>query len=78
MVAGAVGVPAEEVVLQSCETPHVPCPATEQLSSGGPPVPEQDLAAVLTNAEKWEYPRSGTWLGCLTLTLTEAGRKIVR
>ncbi|MFD4348353.1 hypothetical protein ACFWQ6_26380 [Streptomyces coelicoflavus] len=56
----------------------MPCPATEQLSSGGPPVPEQDLAAVLTDAEKWEYPRSGTWLGCLTLTLTEAGRKIVR
>ncbi|MFD8428251.1 hypothetical protein ACFV1R_11690 [Streptomyces coelicoflavus] len=44
----------------------------------GPPVPEQDLAAVLADAEKWEYPRSGTWLGCLTLTLTEAGRRIVR
>lgn len=41
----------------------------------GPPIPKQDLPAVLANAENWEYPRSGTWMGCLTLTLTEAGQR---
>ncbi len=44
----------------------------------GPPIPKQDLPAVLADAENWEYPRSGTWLGCLTLTLTEAGRRVSR
>ncbi|MFD5323561.1 hypothetical protein [Streptomyces sp. NPDC127092] len=44
----------------------------------GPPIAKQDLPAVLANAENWEYPRSGTWLGCLTLTLTAAGRRIPR
>ncbi|MFC8956117.1 hypothetical protein ACFT8P_26330 [Streptomyces sp. NPDC057101] len=44
----------------------------------GPPIPSQDLPAVLAEAENWEYPRSGTWLGCLTLTLTEAGQGIHR
>ncbi|MFI8263563.1 hypothetical protein [Streptomyces sp. NPDC085665] len=44
----------------------------------GIPIPKQDLPAVLANAENWEYPPSGTWLGCLTLTLTEAGRGIHR
>ncbi|MFI1284346.1 hypothetical protein ACH4U5_26990 [Streptomyces sp. NPDC020858] len=44
----------------------------------GPPIPTQDLPAVLANAENWEYPQSGTWLGCLTLTLTEAGQRIHR
>jgi hypothetical protein len=44
----------------------------------GLPIPKQLLPAVLANAENWEYPRSGTWLGCLTLTLTEAGQRIPR
>ncbi|WP_225637167.1 hypothetical protein [Streptomyces solaniscabiei] len=44
----------------------------------GLPIPSQDLPAVLADAENWEYPRSGTWLGCLTLTLTEAGQGIDR
>lgn len=38
----------------------------------------QDLPAVLADAENWKYPQSGTWLGCLTLTLTEAGQRIPR
>ncbi|MEU6976857.1 hypothetical protein [Streptomyces sp. NPDC046371] len=44
----------------------------------GLPIPKQDLPAVLANAESWEYPQSGEWLGCLTLTLTEAGQSIPR
>ncbi|MBT2389760.1 hypothetical protein J7E87_10015 [Streptomyces sp. ISL-1] len=42
----------------------------------GPPIPQQDLPAVLADAENWEYPVDGVWLGCLTLVLTEAGRPI--
>ncbi|MFH8681053.1 hypothetical protein [Streptomyces lydicus] len=44
----------------------------------GPPLPQRDLAALLSEATNWEYPESGEWFGCLTLTLTEAGRKIPR
>lgn len=44
----------------------------------GPPIPRQDLPTVLADAENWEYPQSDTWLGCLTLTLTEAGQSISR
>ncbi|MFG3347854.1 hypothetical protein ACGF1Z_22630 [Streptomyces sp. NPDC048018] len=44
----------------------------------GAPVPRRDLPALLSDAESWEYPPSGEWLGCVTLTLTEAGRKIPR
>ncbi|MER8041352.1 hypothetical protein [Streptomyces sp. NPDC094032] len=44
----------------------------------GLPIPKQDLPAVLADVENWEYPQSGEWLGCLTLTLTEAGRGIHR
>ncbi|MGW5003502.1 hypothetical protein ACWEP8_38280 [Streptomyces hydrogenans] len=44
----------------------------------GLPIPRQDVPAVLADDENWEYPKSGDWLGCLTLSLTEAGRKIHR
>ncbi|MFG2898121.1 hypothetical protein ACGFZH_13705 [Streptomyces zaomyceticus] len=44
----------------------------------GPPIPKQDLPALLADAENWEYPQSGEWFGCLTLVLTEAGRGIPR
>ncbi|MFI9359390.1 hypothetical protein [Streptomyces lydicus] len=44
----------------------------------GPPLPRQDLAALLSAAANWEYPESDEWFGCLTLTLTEAGREISR
>ncbi|MEF9886917.1 hypothetical protein [Streptomyces sp. P9-A4] len=44
----------------------------------GSPIPKQDLPAVLADAENWEYPPSGTWLGRLTLNLTEAGQRIPR
>lgn len=44
----------------------------------GPPLPEQERVALLSDATNWEYPESGEWLGCLTLTLTEAGRTIPR
>jgi hypothetical protein len=44
----------------------------------GLPIPKQDVPAALADVENWEYPQSGEWLGCLTLTLTEAGREIPR
>lgn len=44
----------------------------------GLPIAKQDLSAVLADVENWEYPQSSTWLGCLTLTLTEAGQSIPR
>ncbi|MFD8543200.1 hypothetical protein [Streptomyces sp. NPDC059649] len=44
----------------------------------GPSLPEQELVALLSDTTNWEYPESGEWLGCLTLTLTEAGRKVPR
>ncbi len=44
----------------------------------GPPIPKRDLPGILADAENWEYPRSGEWLGCLTLSLTEAGRSVHR
>lgn len=47
-------------------------------SQPGHPIPKQDLPALLADAENWEYPQSGEWLGCLTLVLTEAGRGILR
>ncbi|QIP88251.1 hypothetical protein GLX30_34310 [Streptomyces sp. Tu 2975] len=44
----------------------------------GPSLPKQVLPALLLDTENWEYPQSGEWLGCLTLTLTEAGQQIPR
>ncbi|MFE1853449.1 hypothetical protein ACFYYI_36230 [Streptomyces sp. NPDC002387] len=44
----------------------------------GPSVPRQELPALLTDAENWEYPGDGEWLGRLTLVLTESGRRIPR
>jgi hypothetical protein len=41
-------------------------------------VPRQDLPALLADADNWEYPDDGEWLGRLTLVLTEAGRRIPR
>ncbi|MEU5380940.1 hypothetical protein ABZ359_36440 [Streptomyces sp. NPDC005968] len=42
----------------------------------GPSVPRQELPALLTDAENWEYPGDGEWLGRLTLVLTESGRRV--
>ncbi|MGW6138774.1 hypothetical protein ACWFRM_17535 [Streptomyces sp. NPDC055144] len=42
----------------------------------GPPIPKRALPALLSDAENWEYPQSAEWLGCLTVTLTEAGQQI--
>jgi hypothetical protein len=44
----------------------------------GPSIPGQDLPALLTDADNWEYPDDGEWLGRLTLVLTEAGQQIPR
>ncbi|MDQ0938421.1 hypothetical protein [Streptomyces sp. V1I1] len=44
----------------------------------GPSIPKRALPTLLLDAENWEYPQSGEWLGCLTLTLTEAGQQIPR
>ncbi|WP_328399377.1 hypothetical protein OHS70_21215 [Streptomyces sp. NBC_00390] len=44
----------------------------------GPTIPKRALPTLLSDAENWEYLQSGEWLGCLTLTLTEAGQQIPR
>lgn len=40
-----------------------------------PPIPHQDLPAVLAASEEWEYPDDHEWVGRLTLVLTEAYRR---
>lgn len=44
----------------------------------GPSIPRHDLPALLADADHWEYPDDGEWLGRLTLVLTEAGQLIPR
>ena len=44
----------------------------------GPAIPRCELPALLADAQNWEYPDDGDWLGRLTLVLTEAGRRIPR
>ncbi|AJT69477.1 hypothetical protein T261_7880 [Streptomyces lydicus] len=44
----------------------------------GPPLPRHELPTVLAAPEEWDYPEDSEWLGRLTLTFTEAGRKIPR
>ncbi|MFE2088784.1 hypothetical protein [Streptomyces sp. NPDC059460] len=36
----------------------------------------EELPRLLADADNWEYPDSGEWIGCLTLALTEEGRRI--
>ncbi|GAA2794042.1 hypothetical protein VO63_24890 [Streptomyces showdoensis] len=42
----------------------------------GAPIARGDLPVLLADDDNWEYPDSGEWIGCLTLTLTEEGRQI--
>ncbi|MEV0175044.1 hypothetical protein AB0I00_28495 [Streptomyces sp. NPDC050803] len=44
----------------------------------GPPLPREELPALLADGANWEYPECVEWLGCLTLTLTEDGRGVPR
>ncbi|MBL3665345.1 hypothetical protein JL475_04865 [Streptomyces sp. M2CJ-2] len=44
----------------------------------GPSIPRHDLPALLADADNWEYPDDGEWLGRLTLVPTEAGQLIPR
>lgn len=44
----------------------------------GPPFSRRDLPALLADADNWEYPDDGDWLGRVTLVLTEEGRQIPR
>jgi len=41
-------------------------------------VPRLELAEVLADPANWEYPDDRSWVGCLTLVETDAGRKISR
>ncbi|MGW1085977.1 hypothetical protein ACWD4L_06345 [Streptomyces sp. NPDC002596] len=42
----------------------------------GTPMAREELPRLLADADNWEYPDSGEWIGCLTLALTEEGRQI--
>ncbi|MFD4947134.1 hypothetical protein ACFWNT_32600 [Streptomyces sp. NPDC058409] len=42
----------------------------------GKPITREDLPTLLADADNWDYPDSGDWIGCLTLTLTEIGRQV--
>ncbi|WP_406433531.1 hypothetical protein OHA59_43105 [Streptomyces sp. NBC_01589] len=44
----------------------------------GRSIPRYDLPALLADADNWEYPDDGEWLGRLTLVLTETGQLIPR
>lgn len=42
----------------------------------GPPLAREELLNALADADNWEYPESGDWIGCVTLTHTPKGRLI--
>ncbi|MFD8972446.1 hypothetical protein [Streptomyces sp. NPDC059593] len=42
----------------------------------GPPLAREELLNALADADNWEYPESGDWIGCVTLTHTPEGRLI--
>ncbi|MGC4750441.1 hypothetical protein ACLQ28_32955 [Micromonospora sp. DT201] len=44
----------------------------------GDPVPGDQLPMLLADPASWEYPDDPSWIGALTLVVTEAGRTISR
>ena len=40
----------------------------------GEAVPAEELAALLADPSTWEYPDDPSWVGALTLTVTQAGK----